>query len=162
MASFRFVCGEALGIGVDFCVVLVISDEEHDVGTVKAVKLQQMVLVEADIIGVDMTDAVMPEPGAQTTPDLRTGAEAGLRRRIQKQSVVIHATALILSGQDVVLYFHRRKGVRIGNHGADGHDLVCPVGFGINDGNSLIHALLGGLMDSISKDVEVCNACFLC
>lgn len=39
-----------------------------------------------------------------------------------------------LHGQDVIFHFNGCEGVRIGNDGADGHDLVGPGGFSINDG----------------------------
>ena len=60
---------------------------------------------------------------------------------IQKQRVIVHTTHLTFNGQDMVFRSNRLERVRIRNHGADGHDLICPVGFCI-DNSEITHVSL--------------------
>ena len=114
--------------------MLAVGGQAHDVVPVEAAQLRQVVPVEAGVVGEDARDAVLPEPGVQVAHGLGAGAEDWLHRRVQEQGIVVHAADLTLDGQDVVFHFDGREGVRIGNDGADRHDLVSPVGLSINDG----------------------------
>lgn len=134
VASFQSAGRTAVGVGGDLGVVLAVGGEAHDVVPVEAAQLRQVVAVEVGVVGENASNTVLAEPGSQVPDRLGTGAEDGLHRRVQKQGVVVHAANLALVGQDMVFHFHRREGVRVGNHRADGHDLVGPVGFSINDG----------------------------
>lgn len=136
VASFQSAGRTAVGVGGDLGVVLAVGGEAHDVVPVEAAQLRQVAAVEIGVVGEDAHDAVLAEPGAQISHGLGAGAEDGLHRRVQKQGFIVHAADLALVGQDVVFHFHGREGVCVGNHRADGHDLVGPVGFGINDGES--------------------------
>ena len=134
VAAFQSAGGTAVGVGGDLGAVLAVGGEAHDVVPIEAAQFRQVAAVEVGVVGEDARDTVQAEPGAQILDRLGAGAEDGLHRRVQKQGVVVHAANLALVGQDMVFHFRRREGVRVGNHRADGHDLVDPVGFSINDG----------------------------
>ena len=158
VASFQAAGGAAVGVGGNFGVVLAVGGQAHDVVPVEAPQLRQVVAVEAGVVGEDALDAVMRQPCLQIPDGFRPGAEEGLDWGVQKEGVVIHAASPALLGQDVVFHFDGLIGVRIGDDGADGHDLIGPVGFGINDGEfSHFRSPWVVFRDSISEERRVCN-----
>ena len=158
VASFQVAGGAAVGVGGYFGVVLAVGGQAHDVVPVEAPQLRQVVAVEAGVVGEDALDAVLGQPCLQIPDGLRPGAEDGLHRGVQKEGVVIHAARPALLGQDVVFHFDGLEGVRIGDDGSDGHDLIGPVGFGVNDGEfSHFRSPWVVFRDSISEERRVCN-----
>ena len=132
-ATLQAASGATIGVSGNLGVVLAIGGKAHDVVPVKITQLRQMVAVEAGIVGENGTDSVLIEPGTQIKNSLGSGAENRLHWCFDEQSAFVHAADLTLNGQNVIFGFNQFESVCICNDGSDTHDLVCPVGFCVND-----------------------------
>lgn len=133
IASLQTAGGAAVGIGWDSEIVLTVGCKAHDVVPVKITHLRQMVTVKVGIVGENRTDSVLIEPDTQISDGLGAGAEDGLHRRFDKQGAFLHTADLTLNGQNMIFSCDKLKSVRICYNGANTHDLICPVGFCVND-----------------------------
>ena len=133
VAAFQTAGGVAVGIGWDFGIVLAVGGKAHDVIPIEVSQLWQMIMVKAGIVCEDGMDIMLLEPGSKISNSLSSSAENRLYRRLDKQGAFIHTADLTLDGQDMIFSGDKLKSVRICYDGADTHDLVCLVGFCVDD-----------------------------
>ena len=91
-----------------------------------------MIAVETGIVGKNGINTMGGEPAAQIRNGLCPGAEDGGHRCFQEQGAFEHAADLTLYGKNMVFGVVQLKCFRVGDHSSDGHDLICPVSFGVD------------------------------
>ena len=119
--------------GGEHGVILAIGSQSHDVEPIKIPKLGEVGAVEAGIVGEDVFHPVSGKPQGEIRQCFLAGAEDRLAAAVQKQGIGEHTACFIFGGDDMIPTCQQTESVAVGNDGADGHDLIVPVCFRIDD-----------------------------
>ena len=136
VAPFQSAGGAAVCVFGNLFVVLPIGGQPHNIVPLHILEFRKMVPVKTGIVSIDGLDIVPGKPMLQIRNGIGPGADYGLYRCFDEQGIVVHTAGLALDGQNVIFGFDGSEGIRIRNDGADAHNLICPVGFGVDNGKS--------------------------